>query len=66
MSYKDKLEQKKEKFYNFRVSEDKFSNLKAMAKNKQFKIFRNGIIWGIFFEALIVATPICTPLVLRR
>lgn len=59
MNYKDKLKKKQGNFYDFKISDEKFSTLRAMAKTKQARIFRNGIIWGIFFEALIVATPIC-------
>ena len=59
MNYKDKYKKKIGSFYDFSITEEKFGTLNKMAKIKNLKSFRKGILFGIFFESLIVATPIC-------
>ena len=59
MSYKEKFLNKQGKFYNFKISEEKFTNIKDMAWKKNLRTLRKSILWGMFFEALIIATPIC-------
>ena len=59
MGYRDKYKANIGKYYDFKVSEERFGALQKVARTGYYKIFRKGILWGIFFEALIVATPIC-------
>ena len=60
MNYRDRYKQRVNSFYNFRITEDKYSSLEKMTTQQRWKTFRKGLIWGVLFEILIIATPICT------
>ena len=59
MNYRDRYKNRVNSFYNFRITDEKYGSLEKMTTKQRWKTFRNGLIWGVLFEILIIATPIC-------
>ena len=59
MDPKDRYKKRIGNFYNFEITEDKFESLRKMARQRHIKNFRKAIFLGMFFEALVIKTPIC-------
>jgi len=58
--YREVYKKKIGNFQDYRITHGKFEMLKQLNKKALVINFRRGLLAGLFFESLIILTPICS------